>query len=91
LALLRQLPVRLNAEQVGWVLNCHVNDVTILTASKLLEPLGSPAPNSIKYFATAEILELSGDRTWLAKITNSIAQHWKTKNQRVPGHRQVGF
>jgi hypothetical protein len=27
-----------------------------------------------------EILELAKDRTWLAKITSAVSQHWKEKN-----------
>jgi len=80
LLLLGQLPARLTAEQVAWVLNCQAGDVPILVMARLLKPLGSPAQNSVKYFATAEMLELSGDRTWLAKSTNAIGQHWRGKN-----------
>jgi hypothetical protein len=82
LALLGQLPARLTAEQAAWVLNCQPHDVPVLVMSRLLKPLGNPMPNSVKYFATADILELSKDRTWLAKITNAIAQHWRKKNLR---------
>ena|SRR5665213_1660800 len=82
LSLLGQLPARLMAEQVAWVLNCQAGDVPILVMARLLKPLGNPAHNSVKYFATVEILELSNDRTWLAKSTNAIGQHWKERNQR---------
>jgi hypothetical protein len=34
----------------------------------------------VKYFAASKVLEHSKDRTWLAKLTNTINQHWKTKN-----------
>jgi hypothetical protein len=80
LTLLGQLPARLTAEQAAWVLNCQPYDVAILLMARLLKPLGSPAQNSVKYFSTADILELSKDRTWLAKFTNAIGQHWKEKN-----------
>ena len=39
-----------------------------------------PPPNSIKFFATREVLELAQDRTWLAKITHAVNQHWQRKN-----------
>ena len=81
LSLLGQLPARLTAEQAAWVLNCQPHDVPILVSGRLLKPLGTPQPNSVKYFATAEILELTKDRTWLAKMTNAVSQHWKQKNQ----------
>jgi hypothetical protein len=82
LMLLGQLPARLTAEQAAWVLNCQPHDVPVLAAARLLKPLGNPQPNSVKYFATAEVLELARDRPWLAKITNTLGQHWKAKNLR---------
>lgn len=80
LTLLGEIPARLTAEQAAWVLNCQVHDIVILVMATLLKPLGNPAPNSVKYFAALDILELSRDRTWLAKVTSAIAIHWKQKN-----------
>lgn len=85
LSLLGQLPGRLTAEQAAWVLNCQPHDVPVLVVARLLKPLGSPMPNSVKYFATVEVLELVRDRTWLAKVTNAVGQHWKQKNLRKKG------
>ena len=78
--MLGQLPARLTAEQAAWVLNCQSYDVPVLMAARLLKPLGNPPPNSIKFFATREVLELAQDRTWLAKITHAVNQHWQRKN-----------
>ena len=97
LALLGQLPARLTAEQTAWVLNCQPHDVPILVGARLLKPLGNPPPNSVKFFAAHEVLEQAKDRTWLAKVTNALNQHWQKKNaakrkQRVEGpgeHRAV--
>ena len=88
LALLGQLPARLTAEQAAWVLNCQAHDVPVLVVARLLKPLGNPQPNSVKYFATVEVLELARDRAWLAKVTNAVSQHWKQKNQRKVVHAQ---
>lgn len=82
LTLLGQLPVRLTAEQAAWVLNCQLHDVPVLVSSRLLKPLGNPAPNSIKFFATADILESSKDRSWLVRATTAINQHWHRQNAR---------
>ena len=82
LALLGRLPARLVAEQVAWILNCQTHDVPILVSSRMLKPLGNPAPNAIKFFATSDVLELSENRTWLAKMSNTITQHWQMKNAR---------
>ena len=69
---------------------CPVADLPTLVFSCLLKPLGNPPPNSVKYFATLEVLEQAKDRTWLAKVTSALNQHWQNKNaakrkQRVTG------
>jgi hypothetical protein len=80
LRLLNQLPARLTAEQAAWVLNCQPHDVPVLVAARLLKPLGNPSPYNVKYFAASELLEQVKDRTWLAKVTNALNQHWQNKN-----------
>jgi hypothetical protein len=82
LMLLGQPPGRLTAEEAAWVLGCQAHDVPILILSRLLKPLGNPQPNAIKYFCTAEVLESVKDRSWLAKVTNTVSQHWRKKNAR---------
>jgi hypothetical protein len=62
------------------VLNCQTHDVPILVAARLLKPLGNPAPNGIKFFATSELLELVKDKAWLVKVTNAVNQHWHKQN-----------
>jgi len=78
----RQLPVRLTAEQAAWVLNCQAHDIPILVTARLLKPLGNPPPNGIKFFSTADLLELTRDRAWLVKMTNAVTQHWQRQNVR---------
>ena len=80
LRLLNQLPARLTAEQAAWVINCQPADVPILVAARLLKPLGNPPPNSVKFFAASELLEQVNNRTWLAKVTNALNQHWQKRN-----------
>jgi hypothetical protein len=82
LSLLGQLPARLTAEQAGWVLNCQAHDIPALINARLLKPLGNPAQNSTKYFATADVLEKAKDSFWLVKVTNTICQHWQHQNAR---------
>jgi hypothetical protein len=73
-------PARLNVEQVAWVLGCQPHDVPVLVSAKLLKPLGNPPPNGIKFFATAELVELMKERNWLTRVTVTINQHWHRKN-----------
>ena len=80
LRLIGQPPARLNAEQVAWVLNCQAHDVPVLVNARLLKPLGNPPPNSVKSFATTEVLAQARDSRWLAKMTNTLLQHWQRKN-----------
>ncbi len=78
--LLGQLPARLTAEQAAWVLNCQPHDIPPLVAARLLKPLGNPSANSVKFFATAELLEAIKDRHWLVRVSTTIYQHWHKKN-----------
>jgi hypothetical protein len=80
LTLLGQLPARLTAEQAAWVVNCQPHDIPALVSTRLLKPLGNPPPNGIKYFATADLLELLKDRNWLVRVTSAINHHWHNKN-----------
>ena len=73
-----------------WILNCQPYDLAVLVAARVLRPLGNPMPNSVKYFATAEMLELAKDTSWLAKVTNTLSQHWRTKNLRKKGQQAGG-
>jgi hypothetical protein len=82
LMLLGQLPARLTMEQTAWVLNCQIHDVPVLVSSKLLKPLGNPAQNGTKYFATKEVLEISKDEKWLHRVTAALYQHWQKRNAR---------
>ena len=80
LTLLEIGPARLTVEQVAWILNCQAHDVPVLVSTKLLKPIGNPPENGVKYFNTAEVLEVSRNPTWLARMTNAIHQHWHRKN-----------
>lgn len=80
LRLFGQIPARLTAEQTAWALNCQPYDIPVLVAARLLKPLGNPQPNSVKYFASVEVLEFAKDRAWLARMTNALNQYWQKKN-----------
>jgi hypothetical protein len=82
LRLLELPPLRLPVEQTAWILNCASHDIPILVGVRLLKPLGKPAQNAVKYFRTADVLELPRDPAWLSKMTIAISQHWHKKNAR---------
>jgi hypothetical protein len=82
LSLLGQLSARLTAEQAAWVLNCQPHDLPIRVSARQLKPLGNPPANGIKFFVTVDVLDFLKDRSWLAKVTNTINQHWHRQNSR---------
>jgi hypothetical protein len=88
--LLGQLPARLTAEQAAWVLNCQPHDVPVLVAARLLKPLGNPSPYNVKFFAASELLGQVQDRTWLAKVTNALNQHWQKRNANKKNRLDLG-
>jgi hypothetical protein len=62
------------------------HDIPALVNARLLKPLGNFSPNSTKYFATADVLEMAKDRGWLVKVSNTICQHWQKQNARKKDH-----
>jgi hypothetical protein len=90
LVLVGRAPARLTVEQAAWVLGCQPPDVPILIASRLLKPLGNPPQNGIKFFSTSEVTEQVKDRAWLAKMTQTISQHWHKRNVRQKYHAGNG-
>jgi hypothetical protein len=70
---MRRLPARLGAEETAALLGFQLHDLPILMRAKLLRPLGKPAPNAPKFFATVEVLKAAEDWDWLDKATKTIA------------------
>jgi len=80
----QRLPARLNTSEVAILLGFQEHDIAPLVAAKLLSPLGKPAPNAPKYFASVEILACVQDRDWLSQATKAIARRWLAKNTKQP-------
>jgi hypothetical protein len=79
---LANFPARVSAEQAGWILGFSAQEIPILVAEGILKPLGRPARNGPKYFATAELEELRRDRKWLVKASDAIVSYWLNRNSR---------
>ena len=79
---LKSHSARVTAEEAGWILGFSSHEIPILVAEGLLKPLGHPARNGMKYFATAELEDLRRDRKWLAKASDAIVNYWQNKNSR---------
>jgi len=78
----RRLPARLTTGETAAVLGFQEHDIAPLVVAKLLVPLGRPAPNAPKYFASVDVLAAADDREWLSQATKALSKHWQGKNSR---------
>jgi hypothetical protein len=78
----RRLPARLNTSEAAVLLGVQEHDIAPLIAAKLLAPLGKPAPNAPKYFASVEIIQRMESTSWLSEATKILARRWAAKNSR---------
>jgi len=76
------VPARLDATQTTWFLGFELHEIPILIAASLLKPLGHPARNSTKFFATQALEQLRRDEKWLARASDAIATYWRERNAR---------
>ena len=76
------LPARLDASQAAWYLGFEPHEIPMLIAANLLKPLGKPARNCTKYFATESLEQLRRDEKWLARASDAIAAYWRHRNAR---------
>lgn len=77
-----KVPARIDVATTARLLGVAEHDVPILIATKLLKPLGKPAPNAPKKFAAIEIIALAADKQWLDTVTRRLSEYWKTKKIR---------
>src|SRR5262249_20680490 len=83
----RRLPGRLNTSETALLLGVQEHDISVLVAARLILPLGKPAPNAPKYFASVEVAANAENPEWLAQATRALARHWLTKNRRKQPNR----
>jgi len=60
------VPARLDATQTAWFLGFEPHEIPKLVTAGLLKPLGHPARNSTKFFATETLEQFRRDEKWLA-------------------------
>jgi len=77
-----RLPGRLTTAEAAAVLGFREHDMNLLVAVKMLKPLGEPATNSPKYFASMVVVELAQNTAWLSKATKMVSKYWQGKNER---------
>jgi hypothetical protein len=84
-------PARLKASEAADLLGFHEDDMTILVRQKLIEPLGEPAHNAVKYFALVDVEELGRVRDGLSVATNSIYGRNRGKSGEGSGQEVSGY
>ena len=82
LTVMRMPPARALAEEAAWYLGFMPHDIPVLVSAGLLKPLGHPPASGTKFFATATLLKLRDDVSWLARASDAIVRHWQVKNSR---------
>ena len=73
-------PARLGINETAWLLGFNEHDIPVLVSGGLLKPLGRPTATGSKYFATVDLQALRNDTRWLAKASDAIVNHWRSKN-----------
>lgn len=72
------------------------HDIPSLVASRLLKSLGNPSANGTKYFATADLLEIAKDHSWLVSLSRwprpsiSIGRKKRSEADHEPYTRGMG-
>jgi len=77
---LRIKPGKVTAEEAAWHLGFLAHEIPMLMAAGLLQPLGEPPDNGVKFFATNDLDKLNQDRAWLAKACDAVVKYWKDRN-----------
>ena len=76
------IPARLDATRTAWFLGFDPHEVPVLVGSGLLQPLGHPARNSTKFFATEMLEQFRRDEKWLSRASDAISSYWRERNGR---------
>lgn len=84
------VPARLDATQAAWFLGFEPHEIPRLVTAGLLKPLGHPARNSTKFFATETLEQFRRDEKWLARASDAIASYWRERNARRTAFGRVG-
>jgi hypothetical protein len=77
-----KFPARLNAPETAKRLGVSDHDIPVLIDRGFLKPLGTPARNAPKYFATVNVLEIAADGKTLDRASRALNEYWAKKNQR---------
>ena len=77
-------PGKVTAEEAGWHLGFNTHEIPILTGAGMLQPLGNPADNGVKFFLSKELDQLCENRDWYSKACDTVIKYWKDRNLQRP-------
>jgi hypothetical protein len=84
------LPAILSQEETAWYLGFRRHNITRLVEAGIISPLGHPKPNSIKFFALADLERVRTDPKKLSRAVDSVQSGWKAKNRGRADRRPRG-
>jgi hypothetical protein len=79
---LRRLPARLTEDQAALLLGFPAHIMPLLAAKDIIKPLGRPARNCQKWYATHQVLKLCDNVKELDKASRLVMVKWSTKNSK---------
>ena len=81
----QSLPACVGVEEAARIFGWPVYFLPVLVRVGHLKPLGKPAQNSRKWFATVELERLSHDQAWLDKAIRIMEKYVQGMNQKQRG------
>jgi hypothetical protein len=78
----KQWPACVSVEDAAAIFGWPVYYMPFLVRSGHLKPLGKPAQNGRKWFATVELAQHSQDRDWLDKAVRIVAKRIREMNEK---------
>lgn len=79
-----RLPARINDEQAASLLGFKPHDMARIRKAGLLKTLGEGPSNSVKWYATVEVLRLSSDKQWLQRATKAVSRAQEDRKKEDP-------
>ena len=86
----RPRPACVGMEEAAAIFGWPDYYVPFLVSAGHLMPLGKPAQNARKWFATVEIERMCGDPDWLDKAIRIVEKQIQVINKRPKGRESVG-
>ncbi len=77
---LQRLPMVVDAQGASQLLGVPIHEISTLTSAGILPALGKPAKNAVKYYSTAQLLNLAADEKWLSRAVGCIYRRHQERN-----------